>query len=77
MVRGSTARRNLSSKLEEEAKRAASEEGEETAGLVLEPAVRQPQLARARELRDQLKKELKRARRTVIVWIWSIVLGAC
>ena len=76
MVRGSTARRNLSSKLDEEAKRAASEEGEETAGLMLEPVVKQPQLARAREVRDQLKKELKGACRIVIVWI-CIALGAC
>ena len=54
------ARRNLSSKLDEEARRAASEEARdgETAGLVLEP-VRQPQLDRARALSARLKKELK------------------
>jgi hypothetical protein len=54
------ARRNLSSKLDEEARRAASEGARdgETAALVLEPA-RHPQLDRARALSAQLKKELK------------------
>ena len=54
------ARRNLSSKLDEEARRAASEEARdgETAALVLEP-VRQPQVELARALSAQLKKELR------------------